>query len=316
MKRFLTTILVFVCIFSISCRRNDMTVDNSPKTVYTYLVAGLDDAADNTDVLFLLAYDSEENIATVLQIPRDTFCRYNGTGGKINRIFPSLIAEGKSRKEAMRSLNSYVEQAFGIVTDGYVCFDTDTFRKVVDLIGGIDISLDKELTIYDEHGGECFVIKKGVTHLDGEMAEEFVRFRKGYATGDLGRIDAQKLFIDSFIKSAKSNVGIDEAIRIAFTLATELSTDIGPCEMVDLITKNRDKLDETRFRYVTLPGEATMYNGKSFYILNRKNVAETLFNTFKIDINVFDKDKNFTSDGIVQFDNIYYDDNSSYKIYE
>ncbi len=316
MKRFLTSILVFVCIFSISCRRSDLAADNAPKTVYTYLVAGLDDAADNTDVLFLLAYDSEENRATVLQIPRDTFCRYNGTEGKINRIFPSLIAEGKSRKEAMRSLNSYVEQTFGVNTDGYVCFDTDTFRKVVDLIGGIDISLDEELTIYDEHGEKCFEIKKGVTHLDGEMAEQFVRFRKGYATGDLGRIDAQKLFIDAFIKSAKSNVGIDEAIKIAFTLATELSTDIGPCEIVDLMTKNRDKLDETSFRYVTLPGEATMYNGKSFYVLNRKNAAEILSNAFKRSADAFDKDKNFTSDGVVQFDNIYYDDNSSYKIYE
>ena len=316
MKKILALALAFICIFSVACRKDDLTADGSPKTIYTYLVAGLDNAAYNTDVLFLLSYDLEENKATVLQIPRDTYCRYKGTEGKINRIFPSLISQGNNRKEAMSALNSYVEGAFGIDTDGYVCFDTDTFRKVVDLVGGIDISLDKELVIYDEHGKECFVLDKGVTHMDGEMSERFVRFRKGYATGDLGRIDAQKLFIDAFIKSVKSNVGIDEAIRIAFTLASELVTDVGPYKALDMLVKNRDKFDDTTFRYVTLPGEATIYNGKSFYVLNRKNTAEILSNTFGSKMISFDEDRIFTSEGVSQFDNIYHDENSGYKIYE
>ena len=316
MKRFFAIILAFICIFSIACRREDLTVDNSPNRIYTYLVAGIDNVAYNTDVLFLLAYESEQNRATVLQIPRDTFCRYNGTEGKINRIFPSLIADGKSKKEAMCSLNSYVERALGVKTDGYICFDTDTFRRVVDLIGGIDISLDKELTIYDEHGKECFVIGKGITHLNGKMAEEFVRYRKGYATGDLGRIDAQKFFIDAFIKSVKNNVGIDEMIKLAFTLATEMTTDVSAYEMVEILTSNRDKINDTSFRYVTLPGEATMHSGISFYVLNRKNVAEILFATFKSNVQTFDEEKLFTSRGNLNFDNIYYDENSSYKIYE
>ena len=316
MKKILALALAFICIFSMACRKDDLAADGSPKTIYTYLVAGLDNAAYNTDVLFLLSYDLEENRATVLQIPRDTYCRYNGTEGKINRIFPSLISQGKNRKEAMSALNSYVEGAFGVDTDGYVCFDTDTFRKVVDFVGGIDISLDKELVIYDEHGKECFVLDKGVTHMNGEMSEQFVRFRKGYATGDLGRIDAQKLFIDAFIKSVKSNVGIDEAIRIAFTLASELITDVGPYKALDMLAKNRDKFDKTTFRYVTLPGEATIYNGKSFYVLNRKNTAEILFNTFGSDAISFDKDRSFTLEGVSQFDNIYHDENSGYKIYE
>ena len=316
MKKILALALAFICIFSMACRKDDLAADGSPKTIYTYLVAGLDNAAYNTDVLFLLSYDLEENRATVLQIPRDTYCRYNGTEGKINRIFPSLISQGKNRKEAMSALNSYVEGAFGVDTDGYVCFDTDTFRKVVDFVGGIDISLDKELVIYDEHGKECFALYKGVTHMNGEMSEQFVRFRKGYATGDLGRIDAQKLFIDAFIKSVKSNVGIDEAIRIAFTLASELITDVGPYKALDMLAKNRDKFDKTTFRYVTLPGEATIYNGKSFYVLNRKNTAEILFNTFGSDAISFDKDRSFTLEGVSQFDNIYHDENSGYKIYE
>ena len=55
--------------------------------VFLYVVAGLDDANENMDVLFFLEYYVAENSVTIAQIPRDTYCRYDGKDAKINEIY-------------------------------------------------------------------------------------------------------------------------------------------------------------------------------------------------------------------------------------
>lgn len=41
-------------------------------------------------------------------------------------------------------------------------------------------------------------LKEGQQHLDGDQAEQLVRFRK-YPTGDLGRIEVQHQFFSAFV---------------------------------------------------------------------------------------------------------------------
>ena len=315
MKRFTVIILAILLLFSSSCRQKADVPATSASKIYTYLVAGLDEAASNTDVLFLVSYSQLEEEATVLQIPRDTFSRYENTEGKINRIVPTLLARGMARDEAMSELRRYVEDGFGIEIDGYVSFDTEGFRQVVDAVGGVDITSDRDIVIFDEHGEEQFTVKRGTTHLNGKMAETFVRFRRGYATGDLGRIDAQKLFIDAFLRSVKA-MGIDEAARLAVALVTEVRTDLKPYDVLRLITENKKALGNLNVKYATLPGEATVVDGASFYVLNRKNAAEILSERFGAKEKEFDTDKIFTSSDKPSIKNIYYDEDSRYKFYK
>lgn len=315
MKKIVVFTLVLLCLFYASCKRADTEVNTQMQRRYTYLFAGLDNVASNTDVLFLLSYDPSFNSATVLQIPRDTFCSYGGTDGKINRIVPYLLSRGMSKSEAMRELDSYLEDSFGIKTDGYACFDLDGFRDVVDVIGGIDISLEKDFVIYDEHGVEQFTIGSNTMHLDGKMAEAFVRFRKGYATGDLGRMDAQKVFIDAFVKSIKNNVGFDEAVNLMFTVGGRITTDISLMDTARLLLQNRERLSDVSLKYVTIPGEATAYKGVSYYIINRKSAAEILSGEFGAETASFDRERRFTSNAVENFDDIYDDGNFSYKYF-
>ena len=48
---------------------------------YVYLVVGFDEAAENTDVIFTMSYDTKTNTAYVAQIPRDTYYKF-GNGQK------------------------------------------------------------------------------------------------------------------------------------------------------------------------------------------------------------------------------------------
>ena len=315
MKKLFFVILLLLLSFSVACRQKDDVPSVADRGICTYLVAGLDETSANTDVLFLLSYNRLEEEVTVLQIPRDTFSRYKNTEGKINRIVPTLLTEGVARNEAMRELSRYIEDNFSIDIDGYVFFDTDGFRRVVDAVGGVDIISEREISITDERGIEQFTVARGKTHLDVKTAETFVRFRRGYVTGDLGRINAQKLFLDAFLRRVKA-IGVDSAARLAVTLASEIHTDLSICDVLQLFADNRGALENLNAKYITLPGEAIIVDGTSFYILNRKYTAEILSENFGACSDKFDVNGNFTSNDKQSVKNIYFDEDTKYKYYK
>ena len=63
--------------------------------------------------------------------------------------------------------------------DSVIVLDFDAFQKLVDLIGGVDIYVEKNLKYTDRAGGLFINIKKGNQHLDGYNAMCFVRYRHG-----------------------------------------------------------------------------------------------------------------------------------------
>ena len=316
MKKIIVTIVALLCISAYSCNSADVSVHSEESKAYTYLVAGLDDAAENTDVLFLLSYTPRSNAVSVLQIPRDTLAEYKGSFGKINRIVPMLLAGGASRSDAMRELKLYLEENLGVSVDGFITLDTDTFRRAVDLIGGVDIISDRDITVTDEKGTALFSIKRGdVLHLDGNMAEAFVRYRKGYSTGDLGRIDAQKLFLRALFQKVKGSLGVDEAIRLSALLIREVDTDVSPLTVIKLLRESRENIGDMTVSFATLPGEAISIDNTSFYVINRKNAAEILKTHFGA-TKIFDPKRVFVSEENDAARNVYYDENADYKIFE
>ena len=312
MKKIILLLLIITLASSTACRKTlDTAADNGE--IRTYLIAGMDDAADNTDVLVLVSYNTAANTATVAHIPRDTLTRYGGEYVKINSIFPRARLSGKTNDEAMKTLADYLSSAMGVRIDGYFSADIGTFTKMVDILGGVDIELDSELVICDEHDKPLFTLNKGVNRLDGYSAAHFVRYRKGYATGDLGRIDAQKIFLTALFKTVKDQVGIEETARLLLALGPDVRTNAGLLDVFGFLVKNRNQLDDVDLRFVTVPGEATMINGKSFYVFNRKNTAEILIRDFYIASQGFDPERFFVNEDNLAVKNIYYDETAEYK---
>lgn len=294
MKKIILLLIVFGILYNVSCRETtDVAV--TPRQSKTYLLAGIDEAAENTDVLILASYNTADWTSTIVHIPRDTFCKYGERYCKINSIFPYEISNGHTRQEAMSCLANYISDTFGVLIDGYFCIDSETMIKAVDLMGGVDIELDQDLPIEDENGEVLYTLKAGENHLDGASALRFVRYRRGYATGDLGRIDAQKLFISALLKSARDDIGIDEAAKMCVTIMPEITTNVGVIEIVGVLFNARLNKEKNAIDYITLPGEATMIDNASFYIINRKNAADVFNRDFSLTKEGFDP-RNFLTD--------------------
>ena len=249
------------------------------KDSYTYLVCGLDDASENTDAIILFNYNTSDNIASFIQIPRDTYFDYSDNVKKINSIYPSLRCDGIDPQTAMCELTRSIEQALSIKLDGYICFTIDALERFIDGIGGVDVDIPYDINITDSDGNNNVVFSKGTHHLNGAQAVRFIRFRKGYALGDLGRIDAQKLFLSGFVSKLKSSLNVKVVAKAALRSEGGVLTDIRIMDMLAIALKMRNKIQVSNVIYANLPGTAdTLNDDRWYYFVNKFAAAELLDN--------------------------------------
>ena len=296
---------------------NTLTVfaKTASQTKFRYLVCGLDDAAENTDVLIMLSYDAGSNEAAVLQIPRDTYCRYDGYQNKINLLYSHFRRTENSSKLAMKRTADIIGEIFGVSFDGYVAVTTEAFRDAVDSIGGVYVNLPTDFVYESKNTEQSFILPKGENLLDGKKAEVFVRHRKSYAMGDLGRIDAQKIFFGGLYTTFTERIGFDKLIRLAFSLDKGVVTDFSFVEAATAFIKNFQKLKKTSIFYVTVPGKPILHHsGTWYYVLNKKACeglsAKRLFRSV-----TFDPNKRCTNFAAEIINEIYYDGNITYREY-
>jgi LCP family protein required for cell wall assembly len=284
------------------------------KEKYLYLVAGLDDAAENTDVLFTLGYDSETHITRIAQIPRDTYFNFGGGQNKINQYYASRRYAGEDKSTAMSHTAEAISKLFGTEFDGYIALSTTAFRNVVNAIGGLNLEVPDDITVTLDTDESPIVLHKGVNHIDGAMAERFVRYRSGYVMGDLGRLDAQKIFLNALFAKVTAGLTFPSLMRIAGVLQNEAITNIKLSSIASIVIDEVKSDDEKKTVYATVPGEPIQNaNGLSYYVLNRKSAAE-LAKTFMFATKEFDVKHQLCNNDELGFVNIYNDD--SYKIKE
>ena len=290
----------------------DNVIKLCDKEKYLYLVVGFDDAAENTDVLFTLGYDKGENVVHIAQIPRDTYVDFGASQNKINQIFASSVYAGRNREEALSDMKAYIERLFGVRFDGYIGITTSGFRRIVDAVGGVDIDFPSDVII-EIDGEDPLVLNKGINHLVGSAAEKFVRYRKGYVMGDLGRIDAQKIFLSALFHKLSQDLTLPALMRIAGVLQNDAMTDV---RLASFTSVAFDALkDGADIKYITMPGEpAVGKNNLSYYVINKRSASE-IASRYMFAEGEFDPQRKLTDPEDSAFTNIYEDDEFDYREY-
>ncbi len=296
---------------TISQRVNASTVD--PGT--TYLICGFDDAAGNTDVIILLNYSKTSNRVSILQIPRDTYFEFNNQR-KINSIYPSMIASGADGNASIASLSSLLGDALGINIDEYIGIKTDSLVMLVDSLGGVEINLTQPMDIKDANGNIILSLQNGKNNIDGKEALMFVRSRNGYATADLGRIDAQKVFLSALLSKMRST-GVRELTGALSILEKNSVHSLSFKDLLDVVLSSRKKSEDTTVKYASIPGKALQSaSGEWYFSIDKASAAALLSKLGFVYISDFDKDKVFLNENDKNFTEIYYSDKISYRIYD
>ena len=308
---------------------------------YTFLVAGLDDASLNTDVMMLASLDVENGKINILQIPRDTFVNKYVGGysyvNSVNAMYSSAYhsykvpAQGSvsdetraamaktARMEAMRDVCSRLEKSLCVKIDRFILLDTSAFREIIDAMGGVEFNVPFDMD-YDDPAQNLHIhLKAGNQVLDGAKAEQFIRFRKGekysYPAGDIDRVDARADFMRAALSQVKKNVSLSLVSQIIKTVSTKLDTDIKFEEAV-YFAKEAYKISDTNITIKTIGGtvlQNPVTGVWKYYCLNRDAAIFDInkyMNAFtrQIDAEIFDTAGFFTnaSDAEYSYINDYY----------
>lgn len=307
---FAAVTVISICILAVSLpRRLDEPygeVAKNSEEPYCLLVLGEDRVSGSTDVMMLVAFDSDKERICVMQIPRDTYADFgNAYHKKINSARDLLGGE--------KQLCSFLSESLGISIDGYLSMDLDGFAHTVDAVGGVEMELDRTFYYNDPEQGLYIYLQKGRQQLDGKKAEMLVRYRSGYRRGDLSRLDVQKQFLKALFKKLKDSVSVSNAYTLAKEVLPYVDTDVNVVGAVSLGLKAL-KVDDDRIYFLTLPGgEVVGKSGGSFYVMSRESTERVLEEYFTLkDIEV-DRNRAFRNSENADFYNIY-DSEAEYLI--
>lgn len=212
------------------------------------------------DTILVAFIDTGASQVNLLSIPRDTYANVPGVGmTKINHAHAYGGAE---------LTMDVVEALLGVPVDQYVEVNFEGFAKIIDILGGVELEVDRRMN-YPPEGID---LKPGRQVLDGEDALAFVRFR-GYPEGDIGRVEHQQQFLLSLadqILQARNILKLPELVGEA---RKNVHTNMDLPEMVSLAQSLKD-MPPGSLLARTLPGEPRYIRQVSYWVPDTEKLAQ------------------------------------------
>ena len=248
------------------------TVKTLPK-IYAVL---LGQSQNLTDTIMVAEYYPQKQQASILSIPRDTFIGNNKNTAtpwdKINAVYQT------GPENVLKEINELT----GLDIKYYIKVDTEAFKALVDAIGGVTFDVPIDMKYTDKKQGLYINLKAGVQKLDGDKAEQVVRFRHNsdgstypaeYGIEDIGRMKTQRNFLKAVIKKTLSlgNITkIKEFLDISKKyVKTNMSFDLLKKYIPCAVNFDIDNLETG-----SLPGSPEKCNKVWLFVHNSKKVTE------------------------------------------
>ena len=127
-------------------------------------------------------------------------------------------------------LQKTLERNFGLHIDGCIQADFSQFAQIIDLLGGVDITLrrDEAAHISQETGT---VLTEGLQTLNGVQALSYSRIRKLDSQGDFGRTDRQRKVLQAIADQVRS-ASLPTLLSLTRQILPMISTDLSTAEIL------------------------------------------------------------------------------------
>ena len=236
---------------------------------FNILIMGEDDVEGSrrSDKVLFATIDIDDKNMRILSLPRDTRVQIPGHGvQKLNHAF----AYG-----GQDLLKATVEKYLGQPILYYVIIDYVSFPAVVDILGGVEIDVQKRMRYVDRAGKLDINIQPGLQVMDGKTALHYVRFRMD-ALGDIGRVHRQQQFIKAILKKVYDPRILVKIPELTAQTMKLFKTDMSPALSIQLAGFAQNELGRERIFFSTLHGQAATINNLSYWVGDTKSANEFL----------------------------------------
>lgn len=256
---------------------HDEDTVNSLDKIYCLI---LGESQNLTDTIMVASYDPKTQEAALLSIPRDTFIGtnpdYASAYDKINAVYQSSVDE----------LLEDVNELTGLNIQYYLTVDTEALKVLVDEIGGVWFDVPIDMNYTDKKQGLYIDLEAGYQLLDGDKAEQLVRFRHNsdgttypteYGGEDLGRMKTQRAFLEALLEQTIENMSISTVTSFLDIMEEYVETNLDFDAIKDYIPYVFD-FDVDNLETDTLPGESVQaaYTGTWIYVVDEEEVREVI----------------------------------------
>ncbi len=231
----------------------------------TVLLLGVDSNGPNSqrfigtrsDTMILANVNPFTKKVSLISIPRDSrvdIARGHGVS-KINSAHalggPELAVET-------------VSKTFSVPIDHYVVVDTEGLKKVFELVGPVQVLVEKPMQYHDHTAHLDVNLAPGLQTLDASQTEQYVRFRHDLR-GDIGRIERQQWFLRQVAQKLREPQTLLKLPQLITISQEYVKTDLAPEDMAALVAFLKD-IRPTQVETATLPGNATTIAGGSYWV--------------------------------------------------
>lgn len=259
----------------------------------TIAVFGVDKDETRTDVIFAVNFNSITNKVKVINIPRDTkvvwsqrqrsklkqLVGYEMSVSKLNEM--SAYADVRSNPGNIRDITiNEIENILTAPIDNYVIVNIEAFNKIVDAIDGVEVDVPQRMLYHDYSQDLHIDLQPGFQKVYGKDAEGLVRYRYGYAEGDVGRIKTQQIFLKAFAKKVMSPAVMNNLPKIVTSLFNYVKTDVSLTEILFTYLPLLSEFDLNNLEFHTLPGEGADYEGPSYFYIDQDELNTLIKDVF------------------------------------
>lgn len=257
------------------------------------LILGVSTDLDSelTDTIMVASYNPNTQKANLLSIPRDTYTGKNKSRATASQKINSLYNINKNPEKTLEAVNELT----GLDIKYYVLVKTEALIEVVNAIGGVEFDVPIDMK-YDDPTQDLHIdLKAGLQKLDGNKAEQLLRWRHSntkngvmttypseYGNDDFGRMRTQRDFIVATMKQTlkPGNIfKIGQLLEIANkNVETNIELSLAKDYVPYAVEFNTDEI-----KTAVLPGttpDVKETNGVSIFVVNKTEAKELINSMF------------------------------------
>lgn len=228
------------------------SVEN-PGHVINILLIGQDETVPGvrarSDSMILVTVNTKAKSVTFTSFMRDAYVQIPGyASNKLNHAY---------QYGGMKLLNETLNVNFGVEVDGDVEINFSQFKDIIDLLGGVEISLTSKEAFYMNHLTD-WNLKVGKNRLTGEQALVYARLRE--IDSDYQRTERQRTVLMALVNAYK-DLPVDQMLELLEALLERMTTNMTDAQIWEYALKTAPILAGASYGSQRLPADGTFSQG-------------------------------------------------------